>query len=255
MTQLSLCFRAGPRLALIVVLASSVSGCISIKMKEQQIRGLETELEGIKTASDYLAEQPKLGAGYDGRLFVSEDALNRLLAGLDGYQIPLEAPRGAKIYFDQSRFDFKDGMPSIVVAARAVDRSGSIEIKLKVRADLRLSADTAQSNMNIRLVLREVTPDFRFSIFRLRESWFAAFLLMREGQAHLNSLPDIAVPLEADLPIILDPPRTTRLEIEHGWIDNRLGAPKLSLRYQYRVIRILPLQDGVHMFFALSRVQ
>ncbi len=246
------------RAAVIAALFVSLplSGCLQPRLKRLEIAQLETQLAGMRDTEAFLRTSPALGRDYDARLFVRGDLFNRFLAGLSNYTINLEKPRGARIIIQRTELTFEDGPPQVTIAVRAIDRSGRVEVNLRMRADLIMTVDQAQSALKLRFNVREVVPDVRLSIFRLRQLWFVSQLLRLGGQAYADSLPDTTIPLQADLPIAFDPePRSTIQLGDHAQVLVNQTLPHFSLHYRYRSTRVMTLADGIHVFFALERLQ
>jgi hypothetical protein len=232
-----------------------LSGCIQAKLKRLEIRQLETELAQIEQTAIVLRPQPQLGQQYGARLYIRGDLFNRFLDGLRDYDIPLASPKGAVIKLDGAQIAFQEGSTQAIVNARAVNRKGNIEVKVRMRADLLMSANPDEGKVSVRFALREIVPDVRISIFRLGELWFVGQLLRLEAQKYVDALPATELPLSGNLPIVMDPPTRTRIEIGDGWMDVDQKLPRFELDYRYRVQSILPLSDGLHFLFALERVK
>jgi len=244
------------KIVLAVLFPMLLSGCIETRLKQLEIHQLETQLEGMKATEAYLLTTPTLGQHYDARLFLRGDVFNRFLAGLDKYEIQIPSPRGAKIIISHTELTFSDGPPQVSIDASAIDRSGKIEVKLRLRADLIIEADAEKGEMVTRFALKEITPEVRLSIFRLRELFFVAGLLRLKGQDLIDALPSTTTPLNGDLPIAFDPSPTSQIALgSHGTLFVRQNLPRLSLAYHYRANRVVTLADGIHAFFKLERTQ
>jgi hypothetical protein len=233
-----------------------LTGCIQAKLKRLEIRQLESQLQGMRDTASFLRTTPTLGSSYGGRLFVSGDVLNRYLDGLRDYSIPLPKPRGAVLRIESVKLQFTDGPPQIDVAVRATNRDQSVEVKLKMRADLVMTAHPDDSTVGLHLQIREVVPEVRLSILRLRELFFVAGLLRLEGQEYLDSLPRLSLPLQLDLPLAFDPPDRAELQLgSHAKLFVKQRLPGFSLAYRYRAQQVLTLADGIHVFFSLEEVK
>lgn len=231
-----------------------LSGCITVRLKRLEIAQLETQLKGMQDTNSFLRTNPQLGADYDARLFLRGDVFNRFLAGLDNYQIPLATPRGAMLTIKHTELQFNDGPPGVMITASAIDHSGKIEVSVRIRADLIMIADPAKGEIATRFQVREIVPDVRISIFRLRQLLFVGALLRLKAQQLIDALPATTIPLNGDLPIALDPSPTSEIALgSHGTLYVNQKLPKLSLGYHYRAERVLMLADGIHVFFKLDR--
>jgi hypothetical protein len=248
--------RIGHRLgtALMLLMSLMLSGCITTRMKRLEIRQLETQLQGMKETETYLRSNPALGSEYDARLFVRGDVFNKFLAGMDNYKVPLANPRGAVLTVAHTELNFDDGPPSVTIAASAVDRSGKVEVRVRMRADLIMVADSTKGEIATRFEIKEMVPDVKLSIFRLRELFFVGALLRLKAQSLIDDLPKITIPLNGELPIAFDPSPTSRIEMGHtGTLYVHQDLPHLHLGYHYRAERVMTLADGIHVFFRLER--
>ncbi|MER8614934.1 hypothetical protein [Mesorhizobium sp. M0977] len=245
----------GWRTAVVLVAMSLLlSGCITARLKQLEIRQLETQLQGMKDTEAYLRTNPTLGSSYDARLFLRGDVFNRFLAGLDNYKVPLPSPRGAVLTVSHTELKFDDGPPQVTINASAVDRSGKIEVRVRIRADLIMVAYPEKGEIATRFEIREIVPDVRISIFRLRQLLFVGALLRLKGQELVDALPATTIPLKGDLPIALDPSPNSQIAMgNNGTLYVRQDLPHLSLSYHYRAERVITLADGIHVFFKLDR--
>ncbi len=241
-------------LALLLV-ALPLTGCLGVRLKQLEIRQLHSEAAAISDENAYLLTHPALGKDYEGRAFVGANALNTFLTGLDNYDVTLPRPTGAVLRFEQTRLQFDDGIPHAIIQAKAVDKSGQIEVKVRVRADLYVEANHDKDQLQIRFEVREILPDIKLSIFRWRQFWLGMAILTLQTDKYAKSMPLTVIPLRADLPINVDPPNTNRIDINDrkGWIDVNQTLPHFQLAYSYRVIRALTLADGIHVFFTLEQ--
>jgi hypothetical protein len=240
------------RLAGLVALCCALSGCVGIWLKELEIRQLKDEAAAISDVSAYLAPQPKLDTEYEGRVIIGGDAFNRFLAGLDNYEIRLDEPRGLTLVFEQARLEFKDGAPTAMLSVKAVNARRTAEVKLRIRADILITANQPQSRLEIRFAVREILPDIRFSIFRWHEFWLGMAVLTIAADKHVQSLPATEIPLAPDLLIDINPPTSSQLSIGQAVINVEQMLPSFKLGYTYRVLRAVTLRDGVHVFFSLQ---
>lgn len=235
-----------------------LSGCIEARLKRLEIRQLETQAASIQETSAYLSTAPALSRDYDAHLHISGQVLNRFLDGLDDYRINLDRPKGASVHIDRTQLEFQDGPPQLVVDASARNRSKTVEVKLRVRADLFLHADPTKGIMSLRQEIREVVPDVKLSIFRLRQLFFVGQLLRLESQDFLNTLPAAEVPISGGFPIAFTTDPTTELKLgDHGSLVVLQDIPTFPspLQYQYRLSRVIALSDGLHLLFRIERTQ
>ena len=239
-----------------LVLPALLSGCITARLKRLEIHQLETQLEGMNGTEVYLRTAPALGDAYDARLFLRGDVFNRFLAGLDNYKVPLSTPRGATLTIKHTELHFDDGPPQVVIYANAIDRSGKIEVNLRMRANLIMVADPAGQVVATRFEVLETAPDVRISIFRFRQLLFVGALLRIKAQQLINALPVTSIPLNGDLPISFAPSPRATIELgSHGTLYVKQNLPHFSLNFHYRAERILTLADGIHVFFKLDRTR
>jgi hypothetical protein len=243
------------RSLLLLLVLLPLTGCLGVRLKQLEIRQLQTEAAAISDENAYLNTHPALGQDYEGRAFVAADAFNAFLTGLDNYDVALSRPNGAVLRFEQTRLQFEDGLPHAIIQAKAVDKSGQIEVKVRVRADLYVEANHDKDQLQIRFQVREILPDIKLSIFRWRQFWLGMAILTLEANKYVESMPLTVIPLRADLPINVDPPGTNRIDVNNGkgWIDVKQTLPHFQMAYSYRVIRALTLQDGIHVFFTLEQ--
>jgi len=245
-------------LPLVVLLAvtPALTGCIQGRVKALEIRQLNAEIAGIRDARAFLDTSPQLGSAYDAHLFVGGGLFNRFLDGLNNYEIPLDKPKGAVMTIERTQLEFKDGAPTAFIIAKARDRKNRIEVRLRLRADLNMVADPEKGEVNITFAVREIVPEVRLSIFRLRQLFFVAGLLRLEADKYSSSLPASAIPIAGTLPIVMDPAETGEIAMgKTGVLFVRQKLPHFSLLYRYRASRALTLADGVHVLFKLERVQ
>jgi hypothetical protein len=245
----------GGRLAPLVAIAACLllTGCISRDIKNLEISQLQNELTAVQDETRFFETRPTLGNAYGGEIFLSSDVLNRFLAGMDDYAIPLEKPSGAHIVISQVRMEFSNGYPVLVIAAKALDKSKELEITLNIRADLVIATSTAPSELKVGFAIREIIPDFRFSFLHLCRTWFGISLLRIEAQHYVDSLPQISVPLAGNIPVDVNSPPTTTLTMGGASIQANSRFPHFSLSYKYSLIRAVSLKDGLHLYLNVER--
>lgn len=241
---------------LVLVAACNLSGCIQARLKRLEIHQLETQLNGTKETEEYLRTEPKLASAYGGRLFVRGALFNRFLDGLRDYTMPLDNPRGAALIVERAQLIFQDGPPQAEIAVRAKNRNGSIEVKLRMRADLLMVADTEKSTIELTFAIREVVPEVRLSIFRLRQLLFVAGLLRLKAQKYADALPATSIPLQVELPIPFNPPDESDMKLgNHATLYVRQRMHAYQRNFRYRVQRVVTLEDGIHVFLSLESVK
>jgi hypothetical protein len=232
-----------------------LTGCLGPRLKRLEIRQLETQLAGMQQTEAFLRTNPALGRDYEARLFVSGNLFNRFLDGLSNYTIALQQPRGAHLTIERTQLIFWDGPPQVAITVRATDRSGRVQVNLRMRADLIMTVDSSESAIKLKLEIREVIPDVRLSIFRLRQLLFVGQLLRVAAQEYVDSLPVTTIPLQAELPIEFNPePRTEIVLGDHAILYVNQNLPHFSLHYRYRAQQLMTLADGIHVFFRLERL-
>lgn len=248
--------RSPALIIMLTIVALMCSGCLTRKLKELEIRQLQTELHAVESAATFLGSTPKLDAEYGARAFVGATALNRFLEGLDNYTLPLDKPRGAVATFESARFEFRDGAAAAVIQATATDRKKIVKIKLRLRADIYFTADPQNGKLLVGFEVRQILPDVRLSIFRWREFWFAAALLRLEAQKYVDALPRIELELMPQFAIDLKPDSVSVSETNggQGWIKILANTPAIKRGYRYRPLQAIALQDGLHLFFALEGI-
>jgi hypothetical protein len=232
------------------------TGCVQNKLRALEKRQLETELTNIRQASSFLTAPPQLGVTYSARAFLSSRAMNQFLDGYSGYEIPLKSPRGAKILIENVDFDFRDGTLAVLVDAKATNRSKTLEINLRIRADLVTEIVDGESKLSIRPLVQEIVPDVKVSIFRFRLFWFAQRLLLVPAQKYADALP--ASEVNVDLDFDVDLPggeRREKLEVEDGTISIKFDTPPLKRQFMYSVSNALYLKEGMYLYFIPKRAQ
>jgi hypothetical protein len=241
--------------ALVVLASASLSGCLSLKLKQLEINQLNSELSQLETSKAYLDTHPKLDQDYGAEVFISASAFNRFLAGMDNYPIPIPEVSGASVKIVSTRLSFTDGAPSVVIDAVGAYPKYALQIKLRIRAELDIAADPNNQQLVIGFRVKEVLPDIKLSIFRWHEFWFAMAILKLEAQQYVNSLPQVTVPLAPAFAINLQQHNTSRSQTCCGYIDIMVSLPSpINLQYSYQVLKAITLQDGLHVFFSLKRV-
>lgn len=253
-TASSRCCWSNILLTVIVCAVSlATTGCLARRLKRLEIKQLQNELENIKVANEYLGTQPRLETNYGASAFISGAAINEFLKGLDNYDIPLDKPRGALVTVQSVRLEFKDGAPTLMVSAKAVDRTKTLEIRLRVRADIYFIADPANEQLLVKFDVREILPDIRLSIFRWREFWFAYAIIRLKTQDYVNSLPLIRLHLEPQFAVGVPASRRIDVRTGGGSITLLINTPSFNLGYKYPALKEVSLKDGIHVFFGLER--
>lgn len=246
----------------LLVFAMVLTGCLGVQLKKLAIRQLQEESLAIKDATDYLATGPKLGGAYEGRVIIHGKAFNEFLDGMKNYDVPIIWPSGPAhwprkpvIRVEWMQLEFKDGPPTAIIQAKAMEASGTLEIKLRIRASLKLGVSKDKDHLEVQYAVQEILPDIRFSIFRWREFWFGMAILTLEADKHVKALPLTRIPLRPELAINVNPERGGRVWFNDrkGWVDVDQQLPRFGLTYDYRVVRTLTLEDGIHIFFTLER--
>jgi hypothetical protein len=236
------------------IASATLCGCLSLKLKQLEINQLNSELSQLEGSRTYFATQPKLDQDYGAEAFISADSFNRFLTGMDNYSIPIPSPSGATVKVLSTRLSFSDGAPSVEINALGSYPKYALQVKLRVRAELDISADSANKQLIIGFRVKEILPDIRLSIFRWHEFWFAIAILRLEAQQYVNSLPQVTVPLAPAFAIDLPQHNTSRSGTCCGYIDIMVSLPDaIHLQYGYRVLKAVTLQDGLHVFFSLER--
>jgi hypothetical protein len=239
--------------AAIAAISPMLTGCVGVQLKELEIKQLQAEIRSVRETSTFVAKQPALGPDFDAHIAIGKDVFNRFLAGLDRYDVPIENAFGAKLSFEQVRLHFRDGFPTAVINAKAVDGSGRVELKVQVRADILISAQPEKEQLVFAFLLREVVPELRWGDITFGRLLLVLDVLGIEGQKYIDSLPATTVPLKADLVIDVDPKDRARIEIGGAWIEVEQKLPKFKLAYVYRATQAVVLDDGVHLFFVLAK--
>jgi hypothetical protein len=239
---------------IVTVMVLSTSGCLSTKLLRMDIEQRQAQLVELDDTSAFLAPKPTLGSEYDGRVFLSEKALNAFLAGFDKYSIPLESPKKASILLERAALSFEDGAAEVVVDAKGLREGWPIELKLRVHAQLIIVPEPARRRLQIKLRVLRVLPEVKLSIFRLREFYLAQRFMRLKAEEYVDALPVTEVALEPDLRI--DVKGTNYFVIEtnskRGWIRVKVDNPAVSLKYEYTVFRAVPLDDGLHLFLRVG---
>lgn len=250
----------GFRMVTSLVLAISaglLSGCVGWQLKLLEIEQKKAELQHVRDTSAFLEPRPVLARDFDAHVALGSDVFNRFLAGLDRYEIPIENSFGARLWFEQVRLSFRDGFPTANIEAKAVDGSGQVELKVRIRADILITAEPEKERLVFRFLLREVVPELRWGNLSWGRFWLAMSVLGVEGQKYIDALPATTVPLKADLKLNVDPKDRGRIDLSNGlgWIEVEQTLPHFKLGYVYRASRAVVLDDGVHVFFTLSRTE
>ncbi len=243
------------RPAAALAIAMLMGGCVEVPLREMELHRLRDESASIADASGYLASQPSLGEAYDGRAFVSAAVFNRLLASLDGYEFPLADASGARIRFARTRLAFNDGAPTAVIDAFAVAPGDAVQIRLRIRAQVGMTSDAEASELGVHFSILEMLPDAQLSPLRWPQYRLGMAVLKVPAQQVREALPRIRIALRADAPIAVEPVTASRVEMNNGkaWIDVNQTLPRFKLDYSYRVLRVVTLKDGVHVFFSMQR--
>lgn len=236
----------------IAATALALSGCLAKQLKELDIEQRRAELAEIADATAFVAGQPSLGSGYDARLFVAENSLNSFLAGMDNYEIPLESPRRASIVLKQTRLSFLDGKSLVQVEALGRRKGWPVEIKLRLLAQLVVTPDPQAGTLRFTFRIKRILPDVKLSIFRLREYLFAQSLMRVPAQKYVDALPAIEVPLKPEFALTMKSQSDSWVEAGKGQIKLRVNNPAFNKRYRYTPIRVLPLEDGLHLMLRLE---
>jgi hypothetical protein len=239
--------------ALLLTLALPLSGCLTRELKELDIEQRHAELSEINDAATFLRAKPTLAAEYDARLFVSETALNEFLAGLDGYTIPLDSPRKASIVLTQTRLTFVDGTSLVSVEAVGLRQGWPVRVKLRVLAQLVVAAHPENGTLDFGFRIKRVLPDIKISIFRLREWLFAQSLMRVPAQKYVNTLPSLKVELSPQFNVAVNSQNDTWVDTgDTGRIKLRVSNPSLNRSYRYVPLKVIPLDDGLHLLLKME---
>lgn len=241
------------RIAIISMVCLASSGCISSKLRHLEIRQKEEELRLVNSQTEFFNKQPSLNNGFGAEVFLSQDALNRFLAAFKGYKIPLEHPSGASISITQAQLTFNDGFPYFDLSAEAVDRSEKFHIRLAVRTSLNIEKNADAPELVVSIAIREIIPDFEFSIFHLGRSWFGINLLRIEAQRYADRLPRIGLPITGKFPIEVNPRSKAEVRIGDATLYTNVRAPRYDLQYSYTLEHAASLRDGLHLYFKVER--
>jgi hypothetical protein len=232
----------------------AIQGCVGMNLKNLEIEQLKSEISAVDDATTYLSSGPTLGGQYEGRLVVGGNALNRFLEVFNKYDVPLDWPSGAVLHFEDAHLDFKDGAPSLILNAKAVDRSETVEINLKIRVDLQFQVNKEKNQLEVKFAVRDILPNIKFSIFRWREFWLGMAILMLQIDKYEKTLPANAIPLSLDLSMDVNPPSTSQITVGNATVTVRTdNLPSFGLGFRYQPMHVVTLMDGIHVFFNMER--
>jgi hypothetical protein len=225
----------------------TLSGCVGIRLKNVEISQLKEERLAVKSTAETLDAMAPLSYA-----IISNDTMNQFLTQLDGYKIALDSPKGAVATIDKIRIDFRDGIAAAQIEAEATDRNELLRIKLRVMADIEVSA--ADSEVHLKFLPLEILPIVKVSIFRWRELWFVAALLRIKASGYAQSMPDVVIPIKSTTNLDLVAPGALNLSLGSAAnLPASVTFPDAHLTYSLAVRHAVVLHDGIHVFLALDR--
>lgn len=223
-----------------------LTGCSTSKalarQKLDRLQAEKTQMEGVK---GYLASGPSLTGPGTVNLFLSVDALNTLLAGLDGAEMPIPGISNAVLHLKTIRTDFSYGYPSLIVDALAIKEDAGITLQAIVVAELDSKVNPKNPDeltMHVHLV--SLVPQASWSIFDFKLRGFVRDLAQVKIQDKFDSLAEFKLPLSQGFGLPL-PAKTIPMALP-GMVGNMI-TPDLSLHTKVSVEYVLVLPDGLHV--------
>jgi hypothetical protein len=243
MDMRNLQFTAELTLVLFVFL---LTGCSTSKaLARQKLDRLQAEKAQIQAVKSYLAPAPELTGPGSVNLFLSVDALNTVLAGLDGAEMPIPGISNAVLHLKTVRTDFSYGYPSLTVDALAVKEDAGITLQAVVVAELESRVDPrSPDELKMRVRLVSLVPQARWGVFDFKLRGFVRDLTQVKIQDKFDSLAEFKLPLSQGFRLPL-PARSIPMALP-GMMGN-LNIPDLTRQARVSVDQVLVLPDGLHV--------
>ncbi len=236
-------------LALVTVM---LAGCdTDEELLRQRLNMLNAEEAALRELQAELSSNPEVEGSGTVSLFLSQDAINGILAGADGVVVPLPGIEGGEVIVKSLRASFRTGFPLVLVQATARKKGMSATLNLEgvARIQSTIIDSGAAKKLQLRVHVDSLVPNAKWSVFDFRINGFVKDLLQLKLSDAARTAGVIEIPMETSLPIKL-PVRTFPVNVPG--VNGSIATPALSMVGSASLARIITLPDGLHVYGRLQ---
>lgn len=245
---------AARNLGLLTLLSASLllAGCNTEELLlRQRLARLQAEEAALQRLHGELAAgAPALEAPGTLSVFLSKAVINDVLAAADQAVLPVPGLPGVAVTINSLRADFRMGFPSVNV--EAVARKNGVDAALQLVGSARLEPVLeagSPAHLNLHVHVDSLVPRASWGPFDFAVGGLVRDLAQVKLSEQARRIATIRVPMATELPLHLPAKQTP---VGFTGVQAYVATPELSVQSKVEIIRVLPLQDGLHVYAKLS---
>ena len=230
-----------------------LTGCMSTKTQllRQELSILTAKTGSLGKIKETLQALPNPDTRSDVAIFVSAKTINDALALADGSNGPLEGLPKTRLYVDQVRATFEDGLPRLLVKTWA--RRGWLRVDLSVAAYLAPGVSKDGESLIFRPLVADVTPRIRYIFLDFRIKRFLRDLAAVELARYAAALPQVSVPITNKIALkTAKGQELKRIPMPDGALIGKFSTPGLDAEAISKIQRYFFLEDGIHVYLTID---
>lgn len=219
------------------------------EFERDRLRTVEQELLVVSKNSEQGIYSAR---GYDAKLILGTDLLDRLLSDINGTRITVDSKAGPiSFVFARVKTDFSIGVPALKTSLIAIDKASAIQVNMVI--DTRLQLSNSEDGYLLNIVAASMLPVTPTRMLDLKRIDFDKRLAQIEVSEITSRLPRISLPLQRQISMsLMGTSGAIGLQTGSASMQGQLKAQPVSSMAEVRIDQFLVSQSGLHLLVKLE---